>query len=302
MNESVAPDQFARAVRLLLPGYQVRRAWRLAGGVSADVHALELVEPNGQPKTVVVRQIGATTWKPTHEQAAAMEHGLLNHLYRIGFPVPQPLLLDATRQLLPRPFLISAFVEGTTEIADHNADACVATMADTLARLHALPTDDLPTLPSRLDPLPELFDYLTELPSRPQLRAYLDGWTDSAYRGAPSLLHGDYWPGNLLWQGERLMAVLDWEDAALGDPLSDVAACQLELSYNYDVGIVARFTQAYDRIRPLDPRRLALWTLYVASAASHFMGAWGLEPAREAHMRARAVDAINQAARTLLEG
>ena len=39
----------------------------------------------------------------------------------------------------------------------------------------------------------------------------------------PALLHGDYWPGNILWKDGRLAAVIDWEDACLGDPLVDLA-------------------------------------------------------------------------------
>ena len=37
-----------------------------------------------------------------------------------------------------------------------------------------------------------------------------------------SLLHGDPNPGNYLFQGDRVAAVLDWELAAIGDPRSDL--------------------------------------------------------------------------------
>ena len=276
------------------------RAWRLTGGVSAEVHALELEDPEGRRQTVVVRQIGAAQWKSAHAHPAAMEHDLLKHLHHIGVPVPQPLLFDPTGKLLPRPFLVSAYVEGSTGVAAADQDTCIDTMAATLAHLHALPVDGLPELPQRTDPLPELFDYLPDIPQWRPLREHLSRWMDSAYEGPPSLLHGDFWPGNLLWQRGHLTAILDWEDAALGDPLSDVAACRLELSYRYEQAAVDRFTRAYARTRPLDTRRLALWTVYVASAASHFMGEWGLDTSIEARMRSKAIAAIEDAARTLL--
>jgi len=38
-----------------------------------------------------------------------------------------------------------------------------------------------------------------------------------------SLVHGDYHGYNLLWQGERITAVLDWEDAHMNSPLFDIA-------------------------------------------------------------------------------
>lgn len=40
----------------------------------------------------------------------------------------------------------------------------------------------------------------------------------------PCLVHGDLWYGNLLMRRERLSGVLDWEFAAIGDPLVDYAA------------------------------------------------------------------------------
>ena len=31
----------------------------------------------------------------------------------------------------------------------------------------------------------------------------------------PVLLHGDFWPGNILWRDGRLVAVIDWEKRPL---------------------------------------------------------------------------------------
>ena len=46
---------------------------------------------------------------------------------------------------------------------------------------------------------------------------------------ASALLHGDFWLGNLLWQGEALSGIIDWEDAMLGDPLGDLGKSRLEM-------------------------------------------------------------------------
>ena len=48
-------------------------------------------------------------------------------------------------------------------------------------------------------------------------------------RNLPALLHGDYWPGNVLWEDGRLAAIIDWEDASVGDPLVDVSNARLEI-------------------------------------------------------------------------
>lgn len=38
----------------------------------------------------------------------------------------------------------------------------------------------------------------------------------------PGILHGDYWLGNLLVDQERVVGVIDWTDASLGDPAVDL--------------------------------------------------------------------------------
>jgi aminoglycoside 2''-phosphotransferase len=46
----------------------------------------------------------------------------------------------------------------------------------------------------------------------------------SRYR--PVLIHGDLWPSHILWspRSHRPVAVIDWEDARLGDPAADLTA------------------------------------------------------------------------------
>jgi len=53
------------------------------------------------------------------------------------------------------------------------------------------------------------------------LRSLAPAWPP-ANQNKPVLLHGDFWPGNVLWKDGRIAAVIDWEDAALGDPLADL--------------------------------------------------------------------------------
>ena len=131
------------------------------------------------------------------------------------------------------------------------------------------------------------------------LADHCTGMSPLPYEGAPVLLHGDFWPQNLIWRDGRIAAILDWEDAALGDPLSDLACALLELKYLFDDVLVAGFLAAYGRHAPIDRQRLALWQVYVASAAQHYMGDWSLEPSREAHMRQTALRQIRDAAAIL---
>ena len=283
-------------VKGLFPGAILEAMTRLTGGVSADVHRLDLRMPDGSRTRLVLRSHGAS-----HAgHSAELEFRLLQALHRGGLPVPKPLFADVSGRSLPHPFLVMPFVEGTTAITAAPDDPCIDMMADVLAKIHALPTADLPPLPARNDPLPEVLDYLPMDPQWSALRTHLCSMTATAYKGSPRLLHGDFWPENLLWRNGDVAAVLDWEDAAMGDPLSDVACCQVELRYKFGAACMQRFTEAYARHTAVDPQRLALWQVYVASAAQHFMGAWRLAPALEAHMRKQALASIHEAGAVLM--
>ena len=193
-----------------------------------------------------------------------------------------------------------AFVAGSTALPEPAVETGIGTMADTILAIHRTGTDSLPALPLRTDPLPELLDYLPAEEEWRPARAHLSRMENTGFTGTPVLLHGDFWPENLIWQNGRIAAVLDWEDAALGDPLSDVACTCLELRYVFGDRGATRFREAYGRSVPLDPRRFALWQIYVAAAAQHFMGNWGLAPKREAHMRETALQTMRDASAALM--
>lgn len=283
-------------VTRLFPGAELKAMRRLAGGVSADVHRLDLNLDDGDTTSVVLRAHGAS-----HSgHSADLEYQLLQALHQIGAPVPEPLLVDVSGSLLTDPFTVMAYVEGTSKVPAGQENQHIEMMADVLTKIHGLPTADLPTLPSRNDPIPEVFDYLPEGPEWQELRAHLRSLTHTAYMESPKLLHGDFWPENLLWQNGAIAAVLDWEDAALGDPLSDVACCRVELRYKFGKAGMKKFTQAYARHQIIDLERLALWEVYVAAAAQRFMGDWGLAPALEAHMRREALASLREAGAALM--
>jgi aminoglycoside phosphotransferase (APT) family kinase protein len=83
-------------------------------------------------------------------------------------------------------------------------------------------------------------------------------------RAGDVLLHGDFWPGNLLWNDGELVGVLDWEEAEIGDPLVDVAVSRLDLLWAFGEEAMDTFTRRYRKQTRLDWRNLARWDLLVA--------------------------------------
>ena len=281
----------AELVAEVWPGAALRSVRRLTGGVSAQVYALEVAYSSGAAAQMVLREHSPVESHYTAE----LEFDLLKTLHSLDLPVPQPIFFDAGCTLAANPFVIMTAIPGSSVIPAGNAFEYIDEMARQLFRIHQAPIQNLPTLPSRLDPLPEVFEYLPAASEWGGLKARLRALTDTGFKAAPCLLHGDYWAQNLLWEQGRITGVLDWEDAAIGDPLSDVAGASVELRYLFGREGMQRFIAAYSALSSVDPTRLALWQVYVAAAAQHFMSTWQLAAADEAHRRRHALASLHEA-------
>ena len=264
----------------------------LKGGVSADVTLFDIKMADGSVRQCVLREHGETHCGHSPE----LEFKLLCALHEFGLPVARPLAFSAGDERGTRPGVLSEYAQGSTAISAPDAEARIDAMAWQLAAIHCAPTHILPALPERLDPQGELLTFLPNTTEWSGLRLRLKQLGPQPYRGRASLLHGDYWPANIVWRDERIAAVIDWEDAAIGDPLSDVACAQLELRYVFGPWGARRFAQAYAQHNEVDPVRLAWWQAYVAAAGAKSMGDWGLDADRIATMRAIAKETIREAA------
>lgn len=301
-DEALEPSldaAFAAIARRVIPGATSVQHRRLAGGVSANVHALEVASAAGV-QGLVVRRHGAAGWKRLPDDVTRAEFELLGALHGAGLPVPRPLLLDVSGAVLPSPFFVMERVEASTDRGDVSLDSAVREMAQFLARLHALDPGALrlPGLPAREDPVQGALEYLPAGGEAIPLREAVAAYRVQAPRA--SLLHGDFWPGNVLWAEGRLAAVVDWEDAAIGPAASDVACCRAELNALFGEAAARSFTSCYAALAAEGLPDLALWDVYVGAAALATLSSWGLPPDVEARRRERTSAFVARAAQELL--
>ena len=281
-------DKYKAVVEAFWPGATIDRIWPLTGGVSAVVNAVSATLASGAKGTAVVRFPAVHGAKPASGCVAEVEFRLLRCLFGAGIPVPEPLWLDTSGAVFEVPFFVERFVEGSTAVACENIPTAVNEMARQLVDIHNVAGEfDVPLLE---DPVQGALAYLPPdgAVARAVNRRGLIGAND------PTLLHGDYWPGNIIWEGTRIMAVIDWEDAVLGDPVADLATATLELRWRYDSAAADAFLLAYLDKRDIDVSDLAVWRIYAASAALAYMDRWGLEPALLHRMRDVAKDVVDE--------
>ena len=291
---SAAPLDSERAARLaaeLVPGGQLLAVRPLGGGSSAQVTALDLRQPDGAPLTLVVRQHGAAD-RAANPQIAAAEFGLLQYLHVQGLPVPPPYALVKRLDLTAVPAVVTRFLAGAPALGPlsvERAAALVAPLAAVLAQIHQV--DGEATALARLPRQAERIAALIRSPASAdaaenQERAALAAiWPPTAL-AAPSLLHGDFWPGNVLWLGDQISGVLDWEDAAVGDPLADVANARLELLWAAGPAAMRDFTAHYQALTGCDLAALPAWDLAAVLRHAGGIAGWAPDAAAASALRA----------------
>ena len=76
-----------------------------------------------------------------------------------------------------------------------------------------------------------------------------------------TLLHG---VGSAYWKRGQLVAVVEWERAALGDPLADVAVMRLDILWWRGIDAMQEFTKYYRVFNNIDFTNLPHWDLATA--------------------------------------
>lgn len=273
-------DKLERLIQRFSPGSQLLRAWPLHGGVSAQTTAFEIERPDGRLEKLVVRRHGK--WDlARNPHIAADEFRLLQVLHAAGVAVPKPRHFERSGEIFAGSCVVLDYVDGQTELAPRDLEEYLARIAAQLAEIHAFGIDRVPFLRR------------TEASTIGVEPSCLQGRAGAALRrmrppaqvNRSVLLHGDFWPGNILWRDGRLVAVIDWEDASIGDPLLDLSASRLELLWAFGAAAMRRFTDLYDDLTAVDLGNLACWDLYVAAGAAGDLANWGLDAATEQAMR-----------------
>jgi len=216
-------------------GWSELSATRLPGGRSNLTY--RLTNMTTMDSLVLKRPPLGESARSAH--SVTREHLVTSALWGSEIPVPRPVSACADTTVLGAPFALWEHVDGTTyddavELAAVGAPgvrAIVADLVDTLAVLHGIdPTAvglaefgrpegflnrQLRRWGSQLD------DHGAALP--PGIERLADDLTLAVPRSGPAtIVHGDYRLGNTLVREDKVIAVLDWEMATVGDPLTDL--------------------------------------------------------------------------------
>lgn len=226
-----------RAVPGLLQGKL--SAHLLSGGRSNLTYVLE----DDTRRLVLRRPPRGHVLETAHDMSR--EYRVLSALGPSDVPVPRTYLLEQDTSVIGAPFYVMEFVDGAIlrdadQLEQFDSTAALALadgLADTLACLHQV---DAASVGLAELGRPEGFlgrqlkrwakqleaSHSRDLPELARLGQRLAGRIPEPQRAC--LVHGDYRLDNVVVDRAapgRVLAVLDWEMATLGDPLTDLASC-----------------------------------------------------------------------------
>lgn len=211
-------------------------------------------------------------------EKARLEYKTLSILQEHHVPAPQPLYLDEVGSLLGAPFIVTRYIPGEQFLSSSDPLNCARELARTLAKIHSIPCDAFAgdfLLDANTETLwflnfEGMPDYMRAHPDGPVVWQAVHELLPDLQPVRPTLVHIDYWMGNVLWEGKQIVAVLDWEEAGCGDPAIDVAYCRMDMFLS-GMGRMAadEFLKVYEAEMGRRVANLELWEFAAAPRPMH---------------------------------
>ncbi|MGQ0434568.1 MAG: phosphotransferase family protein [Microthrixaceae bacterium] len=259
-----------KVARALGRGYKVVGSKRFGGGLVGATSCVNLSTPQGDLH-VVLKRFPAGSAEPQ------TEFDRLGFAWTLDIPTPEPLAIDNECDWFGGPAIVMSCLPGSPSPGSIGVDDWASLVSGALV---ALPSADISQAEGVL-PRPsaaEVWGVVQDASGWGEVyrrAAEVVGSTLAARKDFDRVVgHGDFHPGNLLFDEGRLSGVVDWSHAWIGPRDFDLSYCRTEVALVAGVEVAERLRDAYERELGAKADDVALWDLACALHARKWSHIW----------------------------
>jgi aminoglycoside phosphotransferase (APT) family kinase protein len=217
-----------------------------SGGTASAVHAVTVDDGAGARGHLMLRRFVRADWLAEEPDLAEHEARVLELLRPSRLTMPELVAVDADGSECDVPAVLMTRVPGRVRWSPRDVDGFVARLVDAMLSIHEVripagvevrpfrPYDrGKPLVPPPGTTVPGAWERAIEVHAGP------------APSSEPVFVHRDFHPGNVLWSGAEVSAVIDWSSASVGAPEVDVGHCRVNLAVALGLDVADRFLAVY---------------------------------------------------------
>jgi hypothetical protein len=169
-----------------------------------------------------------------------------------GLAAPRLIAADLDGSASGTVATLETFLPGSADLPPKVSIARLREAGAAIARVHAFSMEAQPDLPYRPRPI-AVDDRAAErrrgwMPTTPLLQQADERVRSHGVPAAASVfVHGDVWGGNMLWECDRCVALIDWKTAGVGDPGVDLGSLRMQMALQYGEDAPAHVLEGWQR-------------------------------------------------------
>jgi aminoglycoside phosphotransferase (APT) family kinase protein len=224
---------------------------------------ISLSEPGA---CAVVLRLGTEADHPGLETEVAALKWAAAH----GLPTPRLLGTDLGGEVSPGSLaVLTTALSGTSHLSGEPPRARLKALGEALALIHRVPPPSSPALPIRTSPI-GVFDFAALRQSAPARPLLQQAEEEIAGLARPErievFVHGDFWHGNTLWDGDALSGVVDWDCAGVGQPGVDLGSLRCDAALSAGPRAADDALSGYERATGHSADDVAYWDIVAGLA------------------------------------
>jgi aminoglycoside phosphotransferase (APT) family kinase protein len=219
----------------------------LPGATTSTVDVIDVDRVHGTVEHLVLRRYTDPTVLASEPDAVNREVAVLGALEGAAVNVPRVVAADPDGEVWGIPMLLMTRLHGKARWSVRQG------LVDFLDQIAA----QLPAVHAIVPTAPDFPTYHSYSDSGgvepPPWTKQPDAWAAAiAAHAAPApafdpvLIHRDYHPGNVLWNGNTVSGIVDWAWGCSGPAMVDVAHCRLNLALRIDIDAADLFLTAWE--------------------------------------------------------